>query len=320
MTTAFNPKVSIVIPVYNGADYMAEAIDSALVQTYKNIEVIVVNDGSNDGGATDDVARSYESRIRYFAKGNGGVASALNFAIKEATGEYISWLSHDDVYYPDKIECQVNYLRERYKDSILYCDFEYIDSKSHRIKDYSTEDIQPENFLYKLVTIGHLNGCTLLVPKRCFFETGFFNESLKSTQDYALWFLFAQRYRFEQLRKVLVKSRIHANQGSLVISSHLKEVNKLHIWFLDEIFLKGLLDIPENKISLFYMDFAMFFRKRMLYDAAQYACNQALKYARKEGISTLLYIILNTTHARYKIIKKRFKHRMKIYWQKERIS
>ena len=104
----FNPLVSIVIPVYNGANFLAEAIDSALAQTYRNLEVIVVNDGSTDGGATERIACSYGDKIRYFSKPNGGVSSALNLGIEKMKGEYFSWLSHDDLYAPDKIENQVN--------------------------------------------------------------------------------------------------------------------------------------------------------------------------------------------------------------------
>ena len=98
------PLVSIIIPVYNGSNYVKEAIDSALAQTYKNIEVIVVNDGSTDN--TEKIVKSYGDKIRYFYKENGGVASALNLAIENSKGEYISWLSHDDVYYPNKIQEQ----------------------------------------------------------------------------------------------------------------------------------------------------------------------------------------------------------------------
>ena len=87
MNTAFFPKVSIIIPVYNGANYMREAIDSALAQTYTNIEVVVVNDGSRDDGATREVALSYGDRIRYIEKENGGVSSALNRGIRDMTGE-----------------------------------------------------------------------------------------------------------------------------------------------------------------------------------------------------------------------------------------
>src|SRR5512140_3857263 len=104
-----HPLVSVVIPVYNGANYLREAIDSALAQTYPHVEVIVVNDGSNDGGRTRAVATSFGSRVRYFEKENGGVASALNLGIREMRGAFFSWLSHDDVYYPEKIARQVAY-------------------------------------------------------------------------------------------------------------------------------------------------------------------------------------------------------------------
>ena len=87
MDYAYSPKVSIVIPVYNGANYLSEAIDSALAQTYSNIEILVVNDGSNDEGATERIAKSYGEKIRYFAKENGGVSSALNLGIREMHGE-----------------------------------------------------------------------------------------------------------------------------------------------------------------------------------------------------------------------------------------
>ena len=82
----FNPLVSIVIPVYNGANYVSEAIESALKQTYKNIEIIVVNDGSTDN--TEKIVKKYGDKIRYFYKENGGVASALNLGIKNMKGEY----------------------------------------------------------------------------------------------------------------------------------------------------------------------------------------------------------------------------------------
>src|SRR5574344_1270331 len=105
-----NSKVSIVIPVYNGSNYLKQAIDSAINQTYKNIEIIVVNDGSNDDEATEKIALSYGDKIKYYKKVNGGVASALNLALKNMTGKYFSWLSHDDLYYANKIEKQINFI------------------------------------------------------------------------------------------------------------------------------------------------------------------------------------------------------------------
>ena len=111
----YHPKVSIIIPVYNGSNYLSESINCALTQTYSNIEVIVVNDGSCDNGASEQIAQRYGDKIRYFAKQNGGVSSALNLGISKATGEWISWLSHDDLYYPNKIEKQVVFLNDLLK-------------------------------------------------------------------------------------------------------------------------------------------------------------------------------------------------------------
>ena len=104
------PLISIVIPVYNGSNYLAEAIDSALAQTYPNFEIIVVNDGSNDDGATAAVARRYGDKIRYYEKENGGSSSAINYGISKMYGEWFSWLSHDDLYMPQKLQMEMGYL------------------------------------------------------------------------------------------------------------------------------------------------------------------------------------------------------------------
>jgi len=123
--------ISVIIPVYNGANYLREAVESALAQTHPDVEVIVVNDGSNDGGATHDVALSFRSRIRYIEKANGGVASALNAGIREMRGDFFSWLSHDDVFYPEKLARQVAHLRRLNDDkAISFCNYHEIDSAS----------------------------------------------------------------------------------------------------------------------------------------------------------------------------------------------
>ena len=125
------PLVSIVIPVYNGENYLREAIESALSQTYESIEILVVNDGSTD--QTEQIAGAYGDRIRYFYKPNGGVASALNLAIREMKGEYFSWLSHDDFDYPEKIELLMKALLEQEdKEAIAYCDYGQIGRASCR--------------------------------------------------------------------------------------------------------------------------------------------------------------------------------------------
>ena len=122
-----NKKVSIIIPVYNGEKYIKEAIESALNQTYTNIEIIVVNDGSKDN--TDEICKSYGNKIKYIKKENGGVATALNTGIKEAKGQYVAWLSHDDLYKENRIEKGMEVLSKlKDKNTIIFSNFELIDS------------------------------------------------------------------------------------------------------------------------------------------------------------------------------------------------
>lgn len=235
----FNPLVSIVVPVYNGANYMREAIDSALGQTYKNIEIIVVNDGSRDDGETDRIARAYGDRIRYFQKDNGGCGSALNLGISQMRGEYFSWLSHDDAYNPDKIEHQINILRTlETKDTILYSGWEGIDENSKSmfyVRLESTHSRQKLNTpLYPLLR-GIMHGCALLVPAKLFRTVGMFNESLPTTQDYALWFEFMRAAPVHFDSKILLKSRYHSDQSTHRISTHVEECNELWCGFLERL-------------------------------------------------------------------------------------
>lgn len=237
MLKSFQPKVSIIIPVYNGGQYLSSAIESALNQTYKKLEVIVVNDGSQDGGKTEKAAMKFSTDILYFRKDNGGVASALNFGIKKATGDYISWLSHDDVYIRTKIETQISYLRrEAEPDRVLfYSDFEYIDENAKRIEIYRVKNIEPNDFIYALFSGGILHGCSLLIPKACFANVGYFNEELWTTQDYELWFrLIKNGFIFKHLPKVLLKARIHSKQTQRQVPFiYQVEREDLFIWAID---------------------------------------------------------------------------------------
>lgn len=213
------PLVSIVIPVFNGSNYMREAIDSALAQTYPHIEVLVVNDGSRDGGATAEIARSYGDRIRYFEKENGGVSSALNLGIREMRGSYFSWLSHDDLYGPEKIARQVTLLRELDDDrAVAVCRTDFVDHETKvfrgPISKLETDQLLDwKQALAHLIDRGGLNGCALLIPRRAFEECGTFDESLRYIQDYKMWLsLFMHRYGMFRGAAVDVHSRVHAGQ------------------------------------------------------------------------------------------------------------
>lgn len=227
MHLPFTPKVSIVIPVYRGEDYLREAIDSALAQAYPNIEVLVVNDGSNDEGATERIALSYGNRIRYYAKPNGGVATALNMAVEQMTGEYFSWLSHDDLYVPEKVATQVAFLATLADEArarvIVYSDYSIFTTDANKDTPVVMRKVLPQDFRYWITVENSLHGCTLLIPRMAFTQVEMFNEVLRTTQDYDLWFRMAAYYDFYHIPEALVKARSHAAQGTVALSSIAKK-------------------------------------------------------------------------------------------------
>ena len=213
------PLVSIIIPVYNGSNYLREAIDSALAQTYSNIEIVDVNDGSCDNGQTEEIALSYEDKIRYISKPNGGVSSALNLGISQMKGEYFSWLSHDDKYTERKVEKQVALL-QKYKNErvIALCESRFIDKNSkaisHKNKDrFALEHIEWGAALKDLFKNGTYNGCSFLIPRKYFYECGVFEEELRFAQDTLMWAkILLSKCSIVYENCVGVLSRIHEHQ------------------------------------------------------------------------------------------------------------
>lgn len=209
----FEPKVSIIIAVYNGSNYLREAIDSALAQTYNNIEILVINDGSTDGGKTERIAKDYGDKIRYFHKENGGVASALNLGITEMTGEYFSWLSHDDLYFPSKIEKQIAFLKTNQEAKVVGSNVQIIDSSGAIIEEY-------RNTLHPVIRNGRdametwIYGCGLLIHRSCFDRAGLFNIANKTTQDVEMWQKIVKHYHIYFVHDILSKNRIHSAMGS----------------------------------------------------------------------------------------------------------
>ena len=212
-----NPLVSIIIPVFNGSEYMREAIESALAQTYSNIEVIVVNDGSKDNGKTEKIALEYGEKIKYIYKENGGVSSALNIGIRYMTGEYFSWLSHDDVYVPDKIEKQIEVIKKNNLQNAVVKSFTNFIDKDSKLMNYKVpktcERVWEWDDAVQYVTKFGVNGCTLLIPKKVFEQVGGFDERLRYCQDTFMWWkIFLQGYSMVMCDHVGVYSRIHEKQ------------------------------------------------------------------------------------------------------------
>ncbi len=262
------PFVSIIIPVYNGSNYVGEAIDSALGQTHRDIEIIVVNDGSTDEGKTERAVRPYVPRVRYISKENGGVASALNVGIEEAQGEFISWLSHDDIYEKKKTEWQLAFLKDETHGPIgktaVYGDTWFMDMNSKVYSRSRLPDVPPEQFYEGLLCgqVVHslckrdpffLNGCTALFPSSAFERTGRFDEKKKTTQDYDMWFRMNSTTDFVLGPGPVLRSRIHKEQGTFVFRKEMAaEVDKLYIEALD-LYSKGTkfdLDLAKTAYAL----------------------------------------------------------------------
>jgi glycosyltransferase involved in cell wall biosynthesis/GT2 family glycosyltransferase len=270
MIKQFIPKVSIVIPVYNGSNYIEKAIDSALNQTYENIEIIVVNDGSNDDYRTEKICKSYGNKIKYFSKENGGVASALNIGIEKMTGEYFSWLSHDDMYYPEKIQSQVDTLNKlNDKKTIIYSGLDIIDENDNHIEyqDYASK-YKKEDLNKPLFAFFHLalNGCAMLIHKSHFDKVGLFNEDLPTTQDYDLWFRILRGSNILYNKDILVKSRSHSEQGSkALIGIHVEECNRFWLKVFSSLTEKEIIETAGSK-DKFYLDLYHSFNNLTQYD------------------------------------------------------
>jgi len=282
VTDRFAPKVSIVIPVYNGSAFVNDAIESALCQTYKNLEVVVVNDGSSDGGRTDEAVRRFGSRVRYFSKPNGGCASALNLGLEKMRGEYFSWLSHDDLYHPEKIAHQIDILSALDdKRTIVYGPYELIDERSRSIgcvlpqAKGSCEQLNTP--LFPLMR-GLIHGCSLLIAKDLFQEFGHFDESLKSTQDYALWFRFLRQVPIRFDERVLIKSRVHPGQGTHTIKTHPQEMDALWSGFVKDI-------KPEEAAAIDGSPYRFF--RNMEKFLAPIGCEEAHKLAQQSAAEAL---------------------------------
>lgn len=240
-TLPFEPRVSIVIPVYNGANYLQRAINSALAQTYENVEVIVVNDGSDDDGATASIIQRMGTEIRSFSKPNGGCASALNLGISKARGEYISWLSHDDEYSPNKIAAQIEFLANSLnREVVLYGGYKTIDSESKVIGRVDPTKLIPPSLLsddlYPLMRLV-IHGCSLLIPRIAFSTVGPFNESLATTHDYELWFRIFRTFGLKYDGLMATRSRVHIQQetrknpevphsGNVLLEGFLRNISK----------------------------------------------------------------------------------------------
>ena len=178
-------KVSILIPTYNRANLVPRAIESVLAQTYKDFEIIVVDDGSTDH--TAQVLEAYKDRIKYIYKPNGGVSSARNLGLKHANGDFLVFLDSDDIIYPEKLQIQSDYLAKHPQIDVVCSAWKEIDNDNLSIeRDYKPE--KPEKILEKLIWESYAFPIHAAMLRRsCLKKVPEFDTNLPASEDTDFW-------------------------------------------------------------------------------------------------------------------------------------
>ena len=204
--------VSVVIPAYNAARYLPEAVGSVVAQTHRDLEIIVVDDGSTDGSRELLAARATDPRLRYHYQENRGLPAARNAGIGLARGDFIAFLDADDVWLPGKLEKQLALLRADPRAAAAYCGFGLIDEAGtpleNRWRPGGRGDDLFTRLLYGNVIAG--SGSAVVVRASCFADVGRFDERLQACEDHDMWRRIAARHAFVKVEEELVRIRVHA--------------------------------------------------------------------------------------------------------------
>ncbi len=215
------PLVSIIIPTYNYGQYLTEAIESAINQTYSNKEVLVVDDGSTDN--TKDIVKKFNN-IRYFYKKNSGAPDSRNFGVRKAKGEYIIFLDADNKLDPNYISKTYNELKKNPNVDFIYTQLKVFGSEKYitSFPDYNIDKLKFENYI---------DACSLL-KKNVFIYAQYFN--IKGLQDWDFYLSLAEKnIKGKLLNEPLLLYRKHDKGISLSISDN---INKRKV--LNQIFIR----------------------------------------------------------------------------------
>jgi len=225
-------KVSIIIPTHNSEKYLEECIESALNQTYPDIEIIAVDDGSTDSSL--EILKKYSDKIKIITIKSCTIPVALNQCLKIAKGEWIKQLQSDDVLYPDAVENLVSVGKNiaDKKKTILYGNLDIINSSgkilSKRIEpNYNNLKI----FDFNVILLDHMIASPVsnLIHRSTYEEYGMYNESTTCTEDYELWLRYCLLHgcRLHLIPKTIAKLRMHSGQHThMAIKVMLKESNQ----------------------------------------------------------------------------------------------
>lgn len=183
------PTVSVIIPTYNSARYIREAIDSVLGQTYGDYEIIVVDDGSTDN--TAEIIQPYRDRITYIYQSNQKLPVARNTGIAASSGQYLAFLDSDDLFLPHKLATQAGVLDERPDIGLVAGGYQYVDENGRLIKEHKSWINRPVIDLETIITGGLVPPVAVLLRRSWFNQVGGFDPQMIHSEDMDLWFRLA---------------------------------------------------------------------------------------------------------------------------------
>lgn len=208
-----SPAVTVIVPTRDRACYLGEAIGSVLGQTFADLELLVIDDGSTDDtrgvvGAIDD------GRVRYMHQESSGISAALNRGLRSARGRYVARLDSDDVWTPDMLATLVPVLESHPEVGVAYARGQAMDANGRVLPNLQgLPERFPGDSLRSLVYDDATCNVALVARRECFERAGLYDEELLSSEDWDMWLRVARHYRFTFVDKVLARIRWH--EGNL---------------------------------------------------------------------------------------------------------
>tara|TARA_B110000438_G_scaffold36134_1_gene35929 strand:+ start:67 stop:939 length:873 start_codon:yes stop_codon:yes gene_type:complete len=208
--------VSVIIPVYNSAQFLKQSLESVINQTYQNIEIICIDDGSTDNSL--EILQQYSNQITIISQENHGLASALHLGIRKMKGIWFKWFSPDDVMYPHTIETLVD-TAKKYPNTIIYSNWKIINEKGKKLRDFSESNYNTlSNFEYNVRLLDRqlINVNTTLIPSSLFHKCNIrkLDDPVAIDYDFFLRCSLLYEIKFYLISEQLIKYRIHSKQLS----------------------------------------------------------------------------------------------------------
>ena len=258
------PLVSVVIPTYNNAALASEAVESVLAQSYKPVEIFVVDDGSTD--ETRSALERYAKRVNLILQEHKGPGAARNQGILHSTGEYIAFLDSDDIWYPRKLEVCIAALEQEHAYGAVYHDYLIVDTERH--KRYAIPHYEISGWIARDLFVENLgfHTSTVVARRSCFDRIGLFDEELIRAQDWDMWLRVAEEYPVLYVGELLAERRLHPGGLSVVKQDLYAEYNLRTIHKAAERRPDLYAEVEKGSLSNAHFRFGLdqyrFFRKR----------------------------------------------------------